>query len=722
MKEPEISRRGFMKLGALTLGGAGLATGLKEKAAVSAELLPQMLPDSEVDSCCQFCQVRCTTKIQIKDGRVLNVYGNPDNFWTGGAMCPKGKSMVELTYSPHRIIYPMLREGNDWRRISYTQALNLVAERILKVKADHPEEFAHRVALFMPLWESYESELAALMALEMAGFPDACSPGDACIGSSATALRICLGSSNSPTTLDEVLNTHTLILWGANIAEMYPPYMRWIKNAKEKGVHIIYIDPRHTPTSGFCDWQYTPRPGTDGALALGIARVLIKEGFHDQAYVKTHVNGFDELVKAAEPYTPEAVEQITWVPAAKVVEFARHYGKSPGTMIWMGGSLSRYTNAMQTVRNIIALQAITNNLYGVGKGLMNVQGGKPGGEHEFLEHYTHPDLPRKLNARKVLYNMKKGRLDLLLLNGSYRRYPNANEVKKRIGKVGFVVYRGFFMDEEAQLSHLIIPGTMVYESEGSQYGAQRQVVWRNRAVEPPGETVEDWRFYVDLGKKLNPKTFPDVNSAEDIYELVRKTVPSWKGLTLERLKASPTGVTWPSYSEDEPESRGSIFIDGRFLTDDAKVQLSFKPIGPIRWYEPKGSPLDKKNKQAKDYPLIFTQGKVVQHWQQTYTNWSQYMGQFSEGNFVQVNPETVRSLGIKDGDRVFIETKIGKLPAVVKLSEFILPGVIFTPSHPAPANPVTGNQGASVNTIVPNYWDKVSAQFNGFGCRLVKMG
>jgi anaerobic selenocysteine-containing dehydrogenase len=722
MKEPEISRRGFMKLGALTLGGAGLATGLQEKAAVSAELSPQMLPDREVDSCCQFCQVRCTTKIQIKDGRVLNVYGNPDNFWTGGAMCPKGKSMVELTYSPHRIIYPMLREGNDWRRISYSQALDLVAERILKVKADYPEEFAHRVALFMPLWESRESELAALMALEMAGFPDACSPGDACIGSSATALRICLGSSNSPTTLDEVLNTHTLILWGANIAEMYPPYMRWIKNAKEQGVHIIYIDPRHTPTSGFCDWQYTPRPGTDGALALGIARVLIKEGFYDQAYVKAHVNGFDELVKSAEPYTPEKVEQITWIPAAKVVEFARHLGKSPRTMIWMGGSLSRYTNSMQTVRNIIALQAITNNLYGVGKGLMNVQGGKPGGENEFLEHYAHPDLPPKLNVRKVLYNMKKGRLDLLLLNGSYRRYPNANEVKKRIGKAGFVVYRGFFMDEEAQLSHLIIPGTMVYESEGSQYGAQRQVVWRNRAVEPPGETVEDWRFYVDLGKKLNPKTFPDINSAEEIYELVRKTVPSWKGLTLERLKASPTGITWPSYSEDEPESRGSIFIDGRFLTDDEKVHLSFKPIGPIRWYEPKGSPLDKKNKQAKDYPLIFTQGKVVHHWQHTYTNWSQYMGQFSEGNFVQVNPETVRSLGIKDGDRVFIETIIGKLPAVVKLSEFILPGVIFTPSHPAPANPVTGNQGVSVNTIVPNYWDKVSAQFNGFGCRLVKMG
>jgi anaerobic selenocysteine-containing dehydrogenase len=720
MKMAEITRRSFLKLGALTVGAPLVATGVDGSSAALSSAPGSSAPDREVDSCCQFCQVRCTTKAQVKDGRVVNVFGNPDNFWTGGSMCPKGKSLVELAYIPQRLLYPLVRQGNGWKRIGYPEAVDMVAERIKKVKADHPEDFAHRVVLFEPLWESRESELAALLTFRLAGFPDICQPGDACIGSAATVLRICLGSSNSPTTLDEVLNSRTLVLWGANIAEMYPPYMRWIVAAREHGVKVVYLDPRRTPTSNFCDLQLMARPGTDGALALGIARFLIREGLYDKAYVEAQVTGFDELVQAAEPYTPEKTAEITWVPADQIVLLAGLLGKSERTMVWLGGSLSRYTNGMQTVRSIIAVQALTNNLHGPGKGLMNVQGGKPGGDDEFLEHYRAPDLGPGLNFRKVLYNMKKSRVDVLLLNSSYRRYPDAGRVREAISKVGFVVHRGFFMNEEAELAHLIIPGSMPFESEGSQYGAQRQVVWRNKAVERPGETVEDWRFYVDLGRRLNPDGFPPVASAEEIYEMVRQTVPSWKGLTLERLKASPTGVTWPSYSAEEPERKGSVFTDGRFLTEDGKVHLSFRPLGPISWGEPQGSPLDSASEEYGKFPLIFIQGKVVYQWQHTYTNWSSYMAQFSEGNVVQVHPKTAEGLGLAADDWVYIETVLGRLKAKVRMSDNILPGVVWTPSHPAPKSPVPGNQGASINTIVPNYWDKVSAQFNGFGCRLVK--
>jgi anaerobic selenocysteine-containing dehydrogenase len=719
VKISEISRRDFLKIGATAVGAGIVTSTLGTKAPLFASALPAEHVDREVDSCCQFCQVRCTTKVQVKDGRVVNVYGNPDNFWTGGAMCPKGKSMVELTYSPHRLLYPLIREGSKWKRISYQQGLDLVAERILNVREDFPDDYAHRVAMLEPLWESRESELAAKMALRLAGFPDLCSPGDTCIGSSATALRICMGSGVSPTTLDEILNAEIAVLFGANIAEIYPPYMRWINLAREKGVKIVYLDPRRTPTSNFCDLQLMPRPGTDGALVLGIIRVLIQENLYDRDYVTSHVNGFGELAQAAEPYTPERVSEITWIPANKVLNFARSLGRSKRTIVWMGGSISRYTNSMQTVRTIIALQAITGNLSGPGKGIMNVQGGKPGGAEEFEEIYRDPNLTPGLNFRKVLYNMKRGTVNVLLLNGSYRRYPDTNGVREAISKVDFVVYRGFFMDEEAQLAHLIIPATMVYESEGSQYGAQRQVVWRSRAIPRPGETVEDWRFYCDLGKRINKDAFPDVKRAEDIYESLRKVSPTWKGMPIERLRESPTGITWPCPSLDQPDTRGTLYPENRFLTADGKVQLNIPALGSIGWQEPKGSPKSDP-KKGKEFPLIFTQGKVVQHWQHTYTNWSSYMAQFSEGNYVQAHPETVGGLGAKDGDWVFLETTIGKLRARLKLTKSILPGVVWTPSHPASASPVPENSGDSINSIIPNYWDKVSAQFNGFGCRLTK--
>ncbi len=291
-----------------------------------------------------------------------------------------------------------------------------------------------------------------------------------------------------------------------------------------------------------------------------------------------------------------------------------------------------------------------------------MQGGKPGGVEGLEEKFYPKDLAAGLGFRKVLYRMNRKEVDVLLLNSSYRRYPDANRVKKGIENVGFVVYRGFFMNEEAKLSHLIIPGTLPFENSGSQYGAQRQLVWRNKAVSAPGETVGDWQFYADLGKRINKGAFPDVNSPEDIFELVRRNSPTWTGLTLERLKKDPTGISWPCPSEGHPGTLGTLYPNDRFLTAHSKVELITPALGPIDWTEPEGSPYGDST-EAKAFPLIFTQGKVVQHWQHSFTQWSPYMAQFSEGNYVQVNPQTVRSLGLKEGDWVYLETELGKIKA-----------------------------------------------------------
>jgi anaerobic selenocysteine-containing dehydrogenase len=713
-----ISRRGFLKAGTLATGVLAVPSVAKGMGQIQSTASPNRI-DREVMSCCQFCQVRCTTLVQVKDDKVVNVYGNPGNTWTKGGMCPKGQSLVELANSPHRLLYPLKREGNVWKRISYAAALDIVANRILKAKEEFPDDYARRVVLFAPLWESHESEIVAQMALRMAGFPEICSSGDTCIGNSATALRICLGSAVSSTTLNEVLNTQTLVLWGANIAETYPPYIRWIDSAREKGVKVIYVDPRQTPTSNHSDTQIMARPGTDGALILGLIRILIHENLYDRDYIARYVKGFKELAASAESYTPEAVSKITWVPKEKVIDLAKMLAQSKQTIVWMGGSLSRFTNAIQTVRAVVALQALTANLSGPGKGIMNMQGGKPGGLEMLEEKYSAKDLASALGYRKVLYGMEQKRVKVLLLNSSYRRYPDANRVKKGISNVDFVVYRGFFMDEEAKLAHLVIPGTMAFESSGSQYGAQRQVVWRNRAVPAPGETVEDWRFYVDLGKKINGGAFPPVNSPEEIFELVRRNSPTWTGLTLERLKKDPTGISWPCPADGHPGTLGTLYPDNRFWTADRKVELNTPALGPIEWTEPEGSPYG-DSAEAKAFPLIFTQGKVVQHWQHTYTQWSAYMAQFSEGNYVQVNPRTVQSLGLKEGEMVYLETELGKIKARLHLSEMILPGVVWTPSYPGGRTPLKANTGVSINTIIPGNWDKVSAQYNGFGCRLTK--
>ena len=656
----------------------------------------------------------------MKDRRVVNVYGNPDNYWTEGGLCPKGQATVELTYSPHRLLYPRKREGSGWKRISYQEAVALVAEKILKVKEEFPENYAHKVAMFAPLWESHESELAATMTLGLAGFPDIYHPGDTCIGNSGTAMYLCLGSGITMTTVDEMMHSDLVILWGVNVAETYPLYIRWIDRARAKGAKVLYVDPRKTPTSNHSDWQLLPRPGTDGALALGLIRWIIHEKRYDSEYVAKHVNGFNELVEACESYTPEKVSGICRIPEENIIDLAARCGNSRSTIIWMGASLSRYTNSIQSVRAIVALQAITANLSGPGKGIMNVQGGKPGDDERFKEHFSSPDLAHTLSYRKTLYNMERNRVKVLLLNSSYRRYPDANRVSDAIRKVDFVVYRGFFMDEEAKLAHLIIPATMVFESSGSQYGNQRQVVWREKAIQNPGETVEDWRFYSDLGKLIQKDAYPAVESVEDIYELFRQYAPSWTGLSLDRLKKDPTGISWPCPTADHRGTKGTLYPDDQYPTKDGKVELFTNALGPIQWSEPEGGPFSDPE-IAEKFPLIFIQGKVIHHWQHTVTNWSAYMAQFSEGNFVQVHPETVEGLGIRDGDSVYLETESGSIKVKARLSELIMPGVVWTPSHPIPGAPYQENAGETINTIVPSYWDSVGAQYNGFGCRLTKV-
>ena len=708
-----ISRRSLLKIGALTAGSLNLprATGQTD---------PESRFDAEVKSCCQFCQARCTTLVQVRNGRVVNVYGDPGNFWTEGGLCPKGQAVVELTYSPHRLLYPLRREGSGWKRISYSEAVNLVAEKILKLKSESPEDFAHQVVMFAPLWESRESELMATMAMKLSGFPDIYHPGDTCIGNSGAALELCLGSAINSTTIDEFLNSELLVLWGVNVAETYPVYTRWIDKARARGTKVLYIDPRRTPTSNHCDWQVLPRPGTDGALALGLIRLILQKKLHDRTFVENCVNGFHELADACDSYTPEKVAGICCLSEEQIRELAVRCGSSQATIVWLGASLSRYTNAIQSVRAMIALPAITGNLSGPGKGMMNVQGGKPGGGEAFDQSYSSPDLPPALGFRKALYNMERKRVKVLFLNSSYRRYSDANRVKKAIGEVEFVLYRGFFMDEEAKLAHLIIPATMTFESAGAQYGNQRQVVWRNKAVPRLGETVEDWQFYRDLGKRIHADRFPSVDNEEDIYELFRKSDPSWTGLTLERLKKDASGISWPCPSVDHQGTKGTLYPEGRFLTPSGKVELSSRPLGPIQWTEPEGSPFSDPE-IGKAFPLTFIQGKVVHHWQQTLTNWSAYMAQFSEGNYIQVHPKTVQDMQIQDGDWVYLETQSGKIKSKVRISELIMPGVVWTPSHPEPGAPYQGNAGESINAIIPSAWDRVGAQFNGFACRLTKV-
>lgn len=722
---PTFSRRQVLKYGAvLVAGGAAgvLPPSGMEAGAMGFGFERSRAPKQvvSVKGYCPFCQVRCTYHARVEDGVLTSLVGDAGNRWTGGAMCPKGMAMVELVSSPHRIVHPMLRTESGWKRITYPEAIDLIVAKIGEAMRKYGREAGNHIALTSPLWDCRESELAALLTMRMAGSVHLMPAGEVCISSASNMLGLMLGINTSTTTVDEILNCETLVLWGANINELYPPYTRWLDMAKDKGVKIVYIDPRRTRTSLWSGMQLQPKPGTDGVLALGALRFIIESGSFDPDYVARLTGDFDLLKEDVASYTPEKVSEITGLNKEELATFHAVLANSRSTIVWLGGALSRYTNGIQSLRAIIALQGIRDNLIGRGKGILTMEGGKPAGEAEFIDHVCGPNPAPRMNFRRLRLAMGKGEIAVLFLNSSYRRYPDSKGVLAALGKVGFIVHRGFFKTEETEVAHLFVPATFSPESQGSHYGAEKQVVWRDKALEAPGECVPDWQFYRDIGRKLAGDKYPDFETPADLYRRFCEAIPSWKGMTLEKVRTSPDGMVWPRTSEHDRERTGTSFVDGRLLTPDGKMGMNDQVFGRIEWEPPKGSPLGKDKDPG--FPLILTQGKVLHHWQQTLTNFSKGLAQFSNGRYVNIHPDTAARFDLKQGERVLIETATGSVEARVDVTDAIIPGIIFTPSHLTRSSPFPENRSEHINTILPNYWDRISSQTNGVGCTLKKLG
>ena len=450
------SRRHFLKLSAALLAGGAAIAAAPDARGMGFSGVPDVGPVTEMKGYCPFCQVRCTYRARVSGGKVLSLTGEKGNYWTGGAMCPKGMSIVELIGSPYRITEPMRRKENgEWERVTYAQAVDMVAERMAEVIKKHGKAAANRVGMTMPLWDCRESEIAALMTLRIAGSVHAMPPGESCVSSASNMLGMMIGVNSGSTKVDELLNTKTIVLWGANVCDLYPPYSRWLEMAREKGVKIVYLDPRRTRTSLLADMQLRPLPGTDGVLAIGAIRYMLETGAYDEERARFQIEGFDELAAETESFTVEKVASATGLSPEAITAFYGTLAQSPRTVVWLGGSLSRYSNGIIGLRAIILLQALCDNLIGEGKGILTFQSGKPEGDDEFVDHFFGETKTPKMNFRRLRNAMEKGTLDILFLNSSYRRYPDSKGVRKAIDKVPFVVHCGFFLTEETEAADLV---------------------------------------------------------------------------------------------------------------------------------------------------------------------------------------------------------------------------------------------------------------------------
>jgi predicted molibdopterin-dependent oxidoreductase YjgC len=392
-----------------------------------------------------------------------------------------------------------------------------------------------------------------------------------CHGPSVAGLSLSFGSGAATNPFEDVLNSDLILIWGSNAVEAHPLAGRRIAQAKLKGIPIIVVDPRFSPTARLADDWLRFNPSTHIALANSMMYWIIKEGKHDKEFIGKRTKGFEDLEKMVENY--KDVEHITGVPTEKVKEIALKYAAAKNAVIIYCLGITELTTGTDNVRSLGNLSMLCGNIGRPGTGVNplrgqnNVQGACDMGAYpNVYSGYQKCELPEMRKKMEDAWGVTglpewygaslTEQIDqcgdpikamyIFALNPVVS-YPDSNHVMKSLEKLDFLVVQDIFWTETCEYADVVLPGVSFAEKDGTFTSGERRINRIRKAVEAPGDAKEDWEIFVLLAKKLGLEGF-DFNSPEDIWNDVRRVTPSMAGIS----SVSSTGPRQRSRTQSIP--------------------------------------------------------------------------------------------------------------------------------------------------------------------------
>ena len=354
--------------------------------------------------------------------------------------------------------------------------------------------------------------------------------------------------------------------------------MPYLKEAQRNGAQLVVIDPRRTRTAKGADWHLAPKPATDGALALGLAHIIVNENLHDEAWLAENTVGWPELKARLADYPPARVAQITGLSAGDIVKLARLYaGVKPG-LIKIADGLQRHGNGGQTTRAILALPAITGQYGTLGGGLSYSVSGYVSWNSEAVGKKAEcPPAARSVNMNRLgaalLGEVAEPPIKSLFVYGSNPAAiaPNAGQVVAGMQRDDlFTVVHELFMTDTADLADIVLPATSQLEHTDlhKPYG-HTNLVYNAPAIAPLAECKSNWDVMRLLAAEMGfDEPWLQQEADEVIAEVLAATAvtqPALQDVTLARLK---TEGSIPLHFEPAVP-----FADGHFPTPSGKVEL-----------------------------------------------------------------------------------------------------------------------------------------------------
>jgi len=607
--------------------------------------------------------------VTVDGNRIVEITGDPENPATQGTVCLKGLSYAERAHHPDRILSPLRKDtGGGFRPVSWEEALEEIAGRLRRIR----DKWGSSAVLHYEGSGSHGalSALADAFWHPFGGVTRA--HGDLCWPAGLEATRLTYGDNrhNHPALTRE---SRFILLWGHNPAETNVHQWRLILEAQERGARIAVVDPRSTDTTDLADLHLQPRPGTDAALALGLAHVIVREGLEDRSFLSRHAEGFDAFRERIRGFPPERTARITGLEEEEICALARAYAATPPALLVAGFGLQRHHHAGQAMRAVCLLPALTGNV------------GKAGGGWQYANLASHclnppPEIPpapagksRSFPTSRLGWNLRNLsdpplKAAWFQMANPVSQHPRTAEVRRGLEAMELLVVVDHFLSDTARMADFVLPAKTLFEEEDlvtAYWHPYLQL--RQKVFDPPEGVLPETEIWRRLCLELGFDTGPfDLDPAARL----RAMLPEGREGALVTLRERPLDLS----------GNGEVaWADGVFLTPSGRVEFVSEEaarlwgVDPIPDYRP--LPEGHDAPVTARFPLQLLTCKTRDRIHSQFGNLAM-IREVDRPRVLDIHPEDARARGLREGDRAQIWNERGRTEAPVHLTQGIRRGVV----------------------------------------------
>jgi assimilatory nitrate reductase catalytic subunit len=693
----------------------------------------------EVRSTCCYCGVGCGVIIETTDETITGVRGDPAHPANHGRLCSKGATL-HLTARPAlgelRAQWPEMRTRRELARtrVTWDEALEAAAERFTDIIRRHGPDAIGFYISGQLLTEDYY--VFNKLAKGLIGTNNIDSNSRLCMSSAVAGYKQTLGMDAPPCAYDDIEHTHCLLIAGSNTAVAHPIVYRRIEAAREArpDLRLIVIDPRRTETAAEADLHLAILPGSDVALFNSMLHVMVWDGLVDADYIRAHTEDFELVKTSVREFTPQTVAVTCGIRAEDIVTAATWFARSPASLSLYCQGLNQSTSGTAKNVALINLHLATGQIGRAGAGPFSLTGQPKamGGRevcgmanllsaHRDLGNAEHrvevaalwgvPTVPAK--AGKTAVEMFAGLGDgtikavWIVCTNPAQSMPDLHEIHAALRQAEFVVVQEAYRDTETTaFADVLLPAASWGEKEGTVTNSERRISRVRAAVTPPGESRADWAIAVDFARRLEARLAP-ARSTLFPYEtpeaIWREHRDSTRGRDLDitglsyDLLNTAGPQQWP-YPVGASTGTPRLYTDGRFPTASGRAKCVVTP------YRPTAEVTDAR------YPLSLTTARLRDHWHgMSRTGTLAQLFAHTPEPAVAVHPHDLLHYRLSAGELVALETRRGRVYALVSADDTVRPGQVALPMHWG-SRFLGGRDSLGVNTLTSPAFDPSSKQ------------